>query len=41
MAIINYYERYGFSQIDELEKIQWIIDQKITDEENDPFGEGH
>lgn len=41
MAIINYYEKYGFSQTDELEKIQWVINQKITDEENDSFGEGH
>jgi len=41
MAIINYYEKYGVSQTDELEKIQWVINQKITDEENDSFGEGH
>ncbi|MDR0950219.1 MAG: hypothetical protein LBM13_01060 [Candidatus Ancillula sp.] len=41
MAIINYYEKYGFSQTDELDKIQWLINQKITDEENDSFGEGH
>jgi hypothetical protein len=41
VAIINYYEKYGFSQTDELEKIQWVINQKITDEENDSFGEGH
>ena len=41
MAIINYYEKYAISQTDELEKIQWVINQKITDEENDSFGEGH
>jgi tetratricopeptide (TPR) repeat protein len=41
MAIINYYEKYGISPNDELEKIQWVIDQKIIDEENDSFGEGH
>ena len=41
MAIVNYYEKYGISQSDELEKIQWIINQRITDEENDSFGEGH
>lgn len=41
MAIINYYEKYGVSKTEELEKIQWVISQKITDEENDSFGEGH
>ncbi len=41
MAIINFYEKYGFSITDDLEKIQWVIKQKITDEENDSFGEGH
>lgn len=41
MAIINFYEKYGISQTDELEKIQWVINQKITDEENDSFDEGH
>ena len=41
MAIINYYEKYGISQTDDLDKIQWVINQKITDEENDSFGEGH
>ena len=41
MAIINYYEKYGLLQTDDLDKIQWVINQKITDEENDSFGEGH
>lgn len=41
MAIINYYEKFGFSQTDALENIQCTISQKLVDEENDSFGEGH
>lgn len=41
MAIMNYYTKYGLMQTDELEKIQRVINQKITEEENDSLGEGH
>ncbi|MDR1806023.1 MAG: hypothetical protein LBQ80_04550 [Clostridium sp.] len=41
MAFTNYYEKYGFQQTEDLQKIQFRLFQLIQDEENDSFGEYH
>ena len=41
MAVTNFYEKYGISQTDNLQKIQYIIKEKIQNEENDTFSPGH
>jgi tetratricopeptide (TPR) repeat protein len=41
MSFINFYEKYGISQNENILRIQSLIEQELMDEKNDSFSSGH